>query len=206
MKVNMAVLGAPRSGKTLFCINFAQYLGSRILNYTEESVAGRRRGTLSPAAAREMMVFNGQRGRGVVRTFAVHLLRQPCKRIALIDTASLKEGVPLPYLERSRLLLTLQALESAVMVLQMIDLSCNDPARLEFDEKVGRFLAAYCRRRDKLFLTAGSKADLIGDSSGRERITASGRILYISSLTQAGFPRLHSDILDRAVLSSSQNH
>lgn len=195
MKLSLAVVGAPRSGKTLFCINFAEFLGCRILSFTEEGGTGRGRGTLSPAAARELMVNHGRRSKGVMRTFAVHLLQQPCRRITLIDTFSLKEGQPLPRYERTRLLLTLQALESAAMVLQVIDLSCGDPARLEFDEHVGRSLADYCRRQGKPFLTAGSKADLLEDSERKEHSTAAGKMLYISSLTQAGFPRLKSDIL-----------
>lgn len=198
MNLNMAVVGADRVGKTLFCINFAEYLGVRSLSYTEAGGAGRGRGSLSPAAARELMVNHGRRGNGVVRTFAVHLLQQPYRRIALIDTASLKEKNPLPRFERSRLMLTLQAIHSAEAVLQMIDLSCSDPARLEFDEQVGRRLADYCRRQGKLFLMAGSKADLLENSSQKARFTASGKMLIISSLTRAGFPRLQSDILSEA--------
>lgn len=195
MTLSLAVVGAARSGKTLFCINFAEYLGARTLNYIEHGSAGKGRGALSPAAARELMVRRGRCSNGAVRTFAVHLLREPCRRVALIDTASLKEKNPLPRFERARLLLTLQAMHGAGMILQLIDLSCSDPARLEFDEEVGRSLADYCRRRGKIFLAAGSKADLLGEPLQREQMITWGKIPFVSSLTRAGFPGLRSDIL-----------
>lgn len=199
MNLSMAVVGAARAGKTLFCINFAEYLGARALCYIERSSAGGRRGTISPAHARKLMVSNGRSAGGVVRTFAVHLMHHPCRRIAIIDTASLKEGFPLPPFERARLLLTLQAIREAGMILQLIDLSCRDPARLEFDEAAGRSLADYCRGRGKYFMTIGSKADLLEDSiHEKERFAATGKMLFISSATRAGFPRLRGDILGHA--------
>jgi hypothetical protein len=198
VNLSIAVVGAARVGKTLFCINFAEYLGARILSYTQSGGAGQGRGALSPDAARERMVNHGRRGNGVVRTFTVHLpQRKPYRRIALIDTASLKENNPLPRSGRSALLLTLQAIHSAAVVLQMIDLSCGDPARHEFDDRVGRHLADYCRWQGKLFLIAGSKADLPVNSH-QARIAVSGKMLFISSLTRAGFSRLQSAILGEA--------
>lgn len=196
----MAVVGAARVGKTLFCINFAEYLGARSLSYIQAGAAGRGRGLLSPAVARELMVNHGRRGNGVVRTFTVHLLQQPCRRIAIVDTVSLKEKNPLPRSDRPGLLLTLQAIQNSAVIVQMIDLSCSDPARFEFDDQVGRHLADYCRQQGKLFLIAGSKADLLDNSSHQAPFTASGKIVFISSLTRAGFPRLQRNLLGEASL------
>lgn len=198
MNTSIAVVGAARTGKTLFCINFAEYLGARSLSYTETGSSGRGRGTLSPAAARDLMVNRRRRSGGLLRTFAVHLLQRPGGRIALIDTVSLKDKVPLPPFERPRLLLTLQALQGAETVLQMVDLSCSDPARREFDDALGRSLAEYCRRRGKFFLTAGSKVDLLERPPLKERSGVPGKVIFISSLTGAGFPRLQGDILGAA--------
>lgn len=191
----MAVVGASRSGKTLFCINFAEYLGARTLSYSESGSAGGGAGALSPAAARKLMVSNGRSAGGVVRTFTVHLTARPCRRIAIIDTASLKERFPLPRFERARLLLTLQAIQEAGLILQLIDLSCRDPARLEFDESAARGLADYCRSRGKIFMTIGSKADLLGDICRGEHFALPGKMLIISSASGAGFPRLRGEIM-----------
>ncbi len=197
MNLSMVVVGAARSGKTLFCINFAEYLGARSLSYSETGRTGVGRGAISPDAARKLMVSNGRSSGGMVRTFAVHLMQRPGRRIAITDTASLKERFPLPPFERTRLLLTLQAIEGAGMILQFIDLSCRDPARLEFDESTARHLADYCRGRGKYFLVIGSKSDLLEDAYERENFAAPGNMLFISSVTRAGFPGLRSAILDR---------
>ena len=195
MTLTIAVVGAARVGKTLFCINFAEYLGARSLSYIECGSAGEGRGTLSPAAAREMMVHRGRRSGAVVRTFTVHLSpRQTWRRIALIDTASLVEKKPLTRAARTALLLTLQASHSAAAVLQLVDLSCHDPARRDFDDAVWRHLADYCREQGKLFLTAGSKADLY-DGSLQAPFASTEKMVFISSLTRAGFPRLQRCLL-----------
>ena len=197
MNLSVAVVGAAGAGKTLFCINFAEYIGAHSLSYTEAGkAAGRRRALLSPAAARRLMVEHGRRSNGVVRTFAVHLPTQPYRRLVLIDTAALKEKSPLPRPERSRLVLTLQAIESADLVLLLIDLSCSDPAILEFNDRVGRYLEDYCRQQGKPFLIAGSKADLLSGPYKESHFAAPGfSLLLISSVTRAGFARLKKMIL-----------
>lgn len=207
MNLSMAVVGASGAGKTLFCINFAEYLGARSLSYAEAAKAGRGRGLLSPAEARRLMVGRDRRGNGVVRTFAVHLPPRPYRRLALIDTAALKERSPLPRVERSRLILTLQAIEGADLVLLLIDLSCGDPAILEFNERAGRYLADYCRRQGKLFLIAGSKADLLGGLPEKRRFIAAGvSLVLISSVTRAGFARLKQMILGTSFSAEASSY
>lgn len=196
MNLSVAVVGASGAGKTLFCINFAEYLGARSLSYTEAGKAGWGRGLLSPAVAREMMVEHGRRSHGVVRTFAVHLPPRPYRRLALIDTAALREKKPLPRSERSRLVLTLQTIESADLVLMLVDLSCADPAILEFNDRIGCYLNDYCQQQGKLFLIAGSKADLLSAPPKAKHLTVSGLNLFmISSVKRTGFAGLKKMIL-----------
>lgn len=196
MNLELAVVGAPGAGKTLFCINFAEYMGARNLSYAEAAEGSRGRGLLSPAGARKLMVGRGRRNGGVARTFTVHLPAPPHRRLTLIDTPALQAGSPLPRLGRAMLLLTLQALAGADLVLMLIDLSCADPAVQEFNDRAGCYLADYCLRQGKLFLLAGSKADLRGSSPRRRRFIAGGvSMLLISSLTRAGFDRLKEAIL-----------
>lgn len=188
MNLSVAVIGASGVGKTLFCINFAQYLGAGHLNYTEVVGKRRGRGLLSIAGARRLMVGRKGGGRGAVRTFTVCLPLKPLRRLALIDTAALQHVEPLPPRERSRLLLTLRALERADLILMLLDLSCSDPAIREFNDRAGCYLSDYCRLQGKFFCIAGNKADLLTAAPDKKALAAWGADLpAISALTQEGF-------------------
>lgn len=204
INLNLAVVGTAGVGKTLFCINFAEYMGAASLSYSEVGREGEGRALLSPAGARRLMVGRGRRGSGVVRTFTVHLPLRPYRRLALIDTAALPEREPLPRFERPRLALTLEALARANLILLLIDLSCADPVREEFNERAAGYLADYCGQQGKLFFTGGSKADLLkGAAPGRGRCllyTGAG-LLPISSLSGLGFARV-KERLRRAALAA----
>lgn len=197
MNLSLAVVGASGVGKTLFCINFAEYMGAGNLNYTEYARGRQGRGLLSPAGARRLMVGRGSRGNGVVRIFNVHLPTPPYRRLALIDTAALKERSPLPPGERSRLLLTLQAMERADLILMLFDLGCTDPVLQDFNDRAGGHLADYCRWRGKLFIQGGSKADLLSRSpAGRPLLAGGKEIVRLSSLRRDGFALLKGMILE----------
>ncbi|MGI6615594.1 MAG: hypothetical protein ACOX30_06210 [Dethiobacteria bacterium] len=196
MNLSIAVIGASKAGKTLFCINFAEYMGAGNLSYAEYTPGGQGRGLLSPAGARRLMVGRSGRGNGVLRIFTVHLPPRPYRRLALIDTVALQAKNPLPRSGRSQLLLTLQAMERADLILMLFDLSCTDPALQEFNDRAGGYMADYCRQRGKLFLPGGSKADLLsGSPGGKTLFAAGGELLHISSLRRAGFPLLKKMIL-----------
>lgn len=207
MNLSLAVIGVSGVGKTLFCINFAEYLGACSLSYTEAGGGRRGRGLLSTAGARRLMVGRGRCGSGVVRTFTVHRLLKPYGRLALIDTAALQQAEPLPRRERSRLRLTLQALERADFILMLLDLSCSDPAVREFSDRAGRYLADYCRRQGKIFFVAGNKADLLIKTPGKERFFAAGMDLpAISALTRAGFALLKEALLGASPAAASSSY
>ena len=131
MNINLAIVGTPGVGKTLFCINFAEFLGARNLCYTESSPYGRGQGVVTPETARKTMVSPGPRSNGSVRSFAVNILQGESMRLVLMDTASLKEGKLLTKRERGQLVLTMQALQEADALLHLVDLACTDPARVE---------------------------------------------------------------------------
>ena len=77
MNLSIAVIGTSKAGKTLFCINFAEYMGAGNLSYAEYTPGGQGRGLLSPAGARRLMVGRSGRGNGVLRIFTVHLPPRP---------------------------------------------------------------------------------------------------------------------------------
>lgn len=205
MSLALAVVGTAGVGKTLFCINFAEYMGAGCLSYSEMVAGGERGALLSPAGARRLMVGRGRRGSGIVRTFTVHLALGPYRRFALVDTAALPEKDPLPRFERSRLALTLQAVARADLVLLLVDLSCVDPVYEEFNERAEGYLAAYCRQQGKIFLIGGSKADLLQKTPERQwrrPLYAGANMLLLSAVTGLGFARIRGLIREGAALLS----
>ncbi len=143
-----------------------------------------------------MMVDPGPRCNGVVRTFAVHLLRHPPQRLALIDTASLKDKLPLPREERRKLTITLQALQESDAVLHLIDLSTADPVAADFTGQTHRRLVSYCLHSGKPLLTAGTKVDLIDSRllDLEQTLPPGVNLIPISSLTGDGFPQLRRQL------------
>ncbi len=191
MNLKIAVVGAPQAGKTLFCINFAEFLGAKSLCYTEEGPLGRGKGVVAPSQARRLMVHPGTRSNGVMRSFSVNLLGNS-RRIVLFDTVSLKEKNPLPRSERKKLLTTLQALMEADAVLHLVDLTTTDPAVLHFIMEAGQHLANYCLSRSKIYVPLGSKCDLLPVKGGLagDLTFPGGKLMPVSSLTRHGFLQL----------------
>ena len=197
MNLQLAVVGAPKTGKTSLCINFAEYLGATNLCYTENGLLGRGRGVISVRQARKLMVHPGSRSNGVMRSFAVNLPGDSLRRVVLVDTVSLKEQKPLPRRERPKLLLTLQALQEADAVLYLIDLSCSDPVLLHFAMEAGIRLMKYCRNAAKPFITLGTKCDLLPAAGGfsADPIFPGGKVIPVSSLDRRGFAELRKLLL-----------
>lgn len=204
MNLKLAVVGAPKTGKTSFCINFAEYLGAKNLCYTENGPLGRGRGVIVPSKARQLMVHPGPRCNGVMRSFSVNLLRSHLRHIVLVDTVSLKEKTPLPRSERQKLLLTLQALQEADAVIYLMDLSCNDPAFSEFAMDAGLRLVDYCRHAAKPFFALGSKCDLARSNKGlyRDTFFPGGKLIPVSSPTRNGFSQLKDQLFNENPLYS----
>jgi hypothetical protein len=203
VNLNIAVVGAAKGGKTLFCINFAEYLGARALCYTENSPFGAGRGVTTPETARALMVDPGPRCNGVVRSFAVNRPHRQPRRIALIDTASLKEKSPLPRAERKKLILTLQALQEADAVLYLADLACYDPVGIDFALASDRGLSRYCFKKGKPYLVVATKCDLPHARKNpyiEQFFCRNGRIPFISSLTREGFAQLRRQLFEQPAL------
>ncbi len=197
MNLKLAVVGAPKTGKTSFCISFAEYLGAKNLCYTENGPLGKGRGVIMPSQAHRLMVHPGPRCNGVMRSFSVNFLKSNPKRIEFIDTVSLKESIPLPPSERHKLILTLQALQDADAVLYLMDLSCTDPAHIDFAMDVGLRLVDYCRKAAKPLYSLGTKCDLVSSRKRQhnEPILFREKLIPVSSLTRIGFPQLRELLL-----------
>jgi hypothetical protein len=192
LKIDVAVAGLPRVGKTLFCINFAEYMGARNLCYTQSGPTGRGKGVVTPGEAREKMVYAGARLNGVVRGFVVNLLSREPIRLLLADTAALNATNPLSKQDRRSLCFTLNALQEADVVLYLMELPCTDPVKIDFALQVNLALSGYCLRHNKPYLLVGTKLDQLTGSSRLQKqiFCPNGKLFKLSSVTREGFPDL----------------
>lgn len=205
MNLTVAITGPSRAGKSLFCINFAEYLGARTLCYHEEGPHGRGRGAVSPAEARRLMVEPGRRSNGVVRTFVVNLKRGATSlRLALVDTIALRAVKPLPRMNRAGLVLTLQYVQKADALFYLVDLCDVDPAHLAFIGTAGRLLEKYCCSQAKPFQTILSKKDLLASEAENNLLSWRWHHLAwksdpvpVSAVSRTGFPELRQLLLSR---------
>ncbi|HHX86599.1 MAG TPA: hypothetical protein GX693_00290 [Firmicutes bacterium] len=192
MTLKIAVVGAPGSGKTLFCINWARYLGATRIQFCEFTAAGKREGIITPQAARDKMAVNGSSQ--TARTFIINRPGKIPSRLTLIDTPCLRGKPDLTSSERSKLSLTLQILSEVDVIFNLVDLACSDPLRMEFAAEVDRCLSGFSARRQVLYRLVGNKFDLI---NGCPEITSwwfSGQAINISAKKWTGFDILTEEI------------
>ena len=90
MNLQLAVVGAPKTGKTSLCINFAEYLGATNLAI-RKTACWAAAGVISVRQARKLMVHPGSRSNGVMRSFAVNLPGYSLRRVVLVDTVFVEQ-------------------------------------------------------------------------------------------------------------------
>ncbi len=193
MTLNIAVVGARGSGKTLFCINWCEHLGATRLYYYESGGAGKGVGIVTPKTARSKMVFNGYHRR-TAHTFVVNRPGKFLSRLTLTDTFCLQEKPALGTTERTKLFLTLQALSRADLILNLVDLSCSDPSRAEFAAEVDRYLFEFSSRYPVHYKLVGNKLDLVNGPAMIPWWPTSSPVTGVSALKGTGFDLLTKQI------------
>lgn len=193
MTLKIAVVGALGSGKTLFSINWCEYLGATRLYYYELNGDGRREGIITPQAARDKMVFNGHCR--AAHTFIVNRPGKFPSRLALIDTFCLQEKPDLTAAERTKLFLTLQVLSGADVILNLVDLTLSDPPRMEFAAEVDRYLFEFSTRHPVHYKLVGNKLDLLDSRPEMLWWPVSGPVTSISARKWTGFDLLTEQIV-----------
>lgn len=186
------ILGKPNSGKTLFLLNFAEYLGYRELEMIVEEPGGNRhRKSYDLAGARMTLVSPTPHH---TRALQVVQLKVPKGKsrcdVALTDTTGLCEGIHESATIRRSMVQTLRRLRETQVVLHLIDGSrvgtVGAPEAMgDLDHQLARFATGRLG-----YAIIVNKMDLPGAGAGLASVRSTFPyhvIIPMSALRKQGF-------------------
>ena len=186
------VIGKANVGKTLFTLQFADYLGIDRLEITFEEPSGKRSSRTYDlkTAIEELSSPEPHQTRRLQRIRLELPVGKGVKRFDIIDTSGLMEGIHTDASVRRAMAQTLAAVRDADLILHLVDASraAQDGvvrAVGEVDYQVAQFALAR-----EGYLILANKVDLPGAERGLERIRqefAGHPVVPISALSRQGF-------------------
>lgn len=189
---NCLIVGKPNVGKTLFLVNFSEYLGLRLLEVSIQSADGTVSSVrVTPAEGRRDLVNPFPHKTTYLQSVAVILPRGKTRRsLLLVDTVGLPDGIHPDAAIRRAMVDTIRRIREARLVLHVMDVAkaAHDGAPEgpgDVDVQLARYLAL---RADYAILA--NKMDLPRARKGLFRITRlfpRYHIIPISALERRGF-------------------
>jgi hypothetical protein len=193
---NCLIIGRTNVGKTLFCINFAEYIGlSKIDVYFQHSDGSERQKRYDIATARHELSGLGQHRTRCLQSIQLELPQgKGSREFTLTDSTGLAEGIHSNRDIRYAMAQTLDELKYADCILHMVDLACGNPNPESEDGQpeisdIDRHISELGRTRFGYALLV-NKIDLPGAEQKMEWIRQELKpksLLPISALYRKGF-------------------
>ena len=186
------IIGKANAGKTLFLINFAEFLGARALKIAQTAADGRASDLrFAPVEARKSLVDAvPHKTRGLQAISVDFPSGKTSKTVGLTDTTGLTEGIHEDLEVRRSMAQTLGRLRTADIILHIIDASkVGEAGAVEAMGEVDLQIARYAPFRGPYGILA-NKMDLAWSRAGLARIAErfpGHRIIPISALERRGF-------------------
>jgi len=186
-----AVVGRPNSGKTLFTLNFAAYLGCKTVDITFRAPDGLLdcRHYAIGEARRELCCPT----RHKTRSLQSLVLKVPVGKTAvgfkLTDTCGLCEEINSDEAIRRGMAQTLSLIRATDFIVHIVDLTLVNDASLSCENNIDREIYRYGVARSRYILLA-NKADLPQARDNIPRLTAAfhqAAVLPVSALYSQGF-------------------
>lgn len=192
MMKSIILIGQTNTGKTLFLINFAEYLGMSTLNLSFQSAKkGSSTKAMALPEARSLLVSNQHHHTLNIQSTVLNLAwGKGQKTIEMIDTAGLTEGIHHQPEIRHAMALTLAWLRKSDIILHMVD--TVKVAKTNVLEGIGEIdfqIARFGQTRSG-YLILANKNDLPEAEGGLQKITAEfpgNKVIAISALKHTGF-------------------
>lgn len=194
------VIGKANVGKTLFAINFANYLGVTRLEMEVNPAEGESyRHTLGTKEALQELTSPEPHHTLGLQSIQIQIRgRKGRKHFALVDTSGLTEGIPGKTLIRKAMAQTLAQVRGASIILHLIDASSTGkPGAIEAMGEVDWQVAQFGGMRDGYAVLA-NKMDLPEAAAGLLQIRQElpGHVIFpISALHKTGFAEVKRFVL-----------
>lgn len=186
------VMGKTNVGKSLFVINFADYLGLKTFPVTvrqPDHGAQTQNWTLQEAA-REWVSESSHQTRALHSVQLELPVGKGVKKFELVDTSGLIEGIPKELAIRRAMAQTLAAVREADLVLHVVDASqASVKGAIQAIGEVDFQVAQFAQMKGG-YLILANKMDLPASREGLERIRrefVGHHVMPISALTREGF-------------------
>ncbi|MDR3563517.1 MAG: GTPase domain-containing protein [Negativicutes bacterium] len=194
-----AVIGRPNSGKTLFVLNFAGFLGCKATDITFRSSDGqlyRRHYGLSEAK-RELCSSVVHKTR-VIQSLVLSVpVGKTGVQFTLSDTCGVSENIHNDQMVRQGMAQTLGLLRSVDFIIHIIDLSTVNEGHWQNQNSIDREIYRYGIARSRYVLVA-NKIDLPAAKIHLTQLNTEfnqATVLPVSALTNEGFQAVKSYVV-----------
>jgi GTPase Era involved in 16S rRNA processing len=186
-----AVVGRPNSGKTLFALNFAGFLGCKAADITFRAPDGHLdcRHYLLPEARRELCGTASHKTRVVQSMILSVPVGKTGVNFKLSDTCGLVEQIHGDQYVRQGMAQTLGLIRSSDYIIHIVDLTAVSDDYLRSPTNIDREIYQYGLARNRYIMLA-NKIDLAPAKRELARLTGefpNTAILPVSALTSEGF-------------------
>lgn len=195
MSEQSLVIGKTNAGKTMFCVNFAKYLGIRELKWWVEQADGRQEQRRMSFAEAERTLTDAipHKTRQLQSLHVDVPMGKGIRSFTLTDTTGLTEGIHAEAEVRNAMAQTLKSLLAARVILHVLDASeLVKPAQkltgihlTELDQQLISFGSSR-----NAYLILANKMDMPGAKEGYQRLCRQfpkHRVIPVSAKTTKGF-------------------
>lgn len=195
-----AIVGRPNSGKTLFALNFAAYLGCKTVDITFRAPDGLldcRHFALSEAR-RELCGPLSHKTRAVQSLVLKVPVGKTAVSFKLTDTCGVSEHIHGEEAVRRGMAQTLSLIRAADFIVHIVDLAMVSDAFLGNETNIDREIYNYGVARNRYILLA-NKTDLPQVRDNIPRLTAAfhqATVLPVSALYSQGFAEVKACVAD----------
>ncbi len=196
------IIGKPNVGKTLFLINFAEYLGYRNIALTKKNSQNTPvNRTLSTKEAREVLSSKNPYMTNSLQSVNLNIpLLKGVQELEFIDTSGIIDGVHNNVVIRKSMAETLSLITQCDILIHMIDITTfNQSISINSEENVDIQLIRYGEAKGG-YLMLANKMDLLQKKTELVKIQRAFPNIYIipvSALTKQGFSEVKAYVSRR---------
>lgn len=193
----LIIIGKTNAGKTLFMINFAEYIGLKKIYIKQEFYNGKKLNKeMSTDMARRYLSSSDEYKTQCIQSINIEIpVYKGKKEINIIDSSGLIDGIHPDLNIRKGIIQTLEELKNTDIIIHILDISLL--VENDYISEIDRQIIEYGSNKSGYLLIA-NKIDLDKNNVGIEKlklIYSKQHIVPISALYKKGFNEVKSFVL-----------